>query len=133
MTVDERVKAGATLPVLANPDPCSGCGACCLHVVCPPFYRFGDPEWARLVAERPDLAAEVDADSERREAAGGPHDDAPCLWYDAESKRCRNHEYRPGICADYTPGGRSCLAERAEHAIPGPAPVPPGDYDPEGD
>jgi len=123
------------LPVLPPDDPCRGCGACCLHMVEPPFVRMDEPEWARLRRERPDLVAEMDAAFVRRhpnvadvglmsdgdralmaclddERFGGP-----CLWYDAATRRCRHYEYRPGECRGFEPGSRACRRIRRECGI----------------
>ena len=115
------------LPVLDPADPCRGCGACCWHMVGPPFSRIGDPDWGRLVRERPDLAAGIQADRRMRwaNAANGRNladDEYPCLWLDRETGRCRHYEYRPATCRDFEPGSSDCEFARAQFglgAIPG--------------
>ncbi len=114
---------GTGLAVLDPADPCGGCGVCCLHVVFPPFWARwplgtpgNDPDWVRLATERPDLAAGIEADYERRKAAGLCRRDyeAPCLWYDASSRRCKHYDYRPDVCRDFEPGGEDCMRFREE-------------------
>lgn len=33
----------------------------------------------------------------------------PCVWYDAERKRCLHHEWRPATCRRFEPGGERCV------------------------
>lgn len=89
---------------------CDDCGACCLHMVRPPFYRLGDPAWAWLVLTRPDLAEEIDADID----AHPGDDERPCLWLDLETRRCRHYELRPEICRDFEPGCYACIRHRVD-------------------
>jgi len=39
--------------------------------------------------------------------------DGPCFWLDAETRRCKNHEYRPRICRDFETGSPECHQWRA--------------------
>jgi Fe-S-cluster containining protein len=114
-----RPTKSLTLPVLPAEDPCRGCGACCLHLGWPPFLqRFagwkGEPAWNRLVKERPDLADEIVRLSK---AATHNGDHGPCVWFDAETRRCRHYERRPRICRDFEPGEEDCLRFRKEYEI----------------
>src|SRR5579859_2534251 len=94
-----------SLPIIES---CDGCGACCLVVSRPPFYRvfdeFGEEAWERLKRERPDLLVEFAADSKMRKQNGGPYYGTPCFWFDAETRRCRNYEYRPLACREFPLG-----------------------------
>jgi len=120
------------LPVRPSDDPCRGCGACCLHLCEPPFFRMGEPEWERLQRERPDLVAEIDATFVRRHPQCGLLDDkdravmslldddrfgGPCTWYDAATRRCRHYEYRPRECREFEPGSKDCRRTRRNHGI----------------
>jgi Fe-S-cluster containining protein len=106
------------LPILDPADPCGGClGSCCRVVTRPPFHVMEDPEWTRLRAERPDLAAGLDDDLDRRSAAGGPWEDTPCLWLDPAAGRCRHYAYRPAICRDFAPGSEECGEARAREGV----------------
>lgn len=109
---------------------CSGCGACCLHMVQPPFSppvidpppgyeSMGDPEphWERLVAERPNVAADLKAYSQRLWKGEGPEDGTPCYWFDPETRGCRHYEYRPDICREFELGGEGCLRARRTYGI----------------
>jgi Fe-S-cluster containining protein len=106
------------LPVIES---CDGCGACCRVVTLPPFRRDfdegGEDAWERLRWERADLLAELlDADRARR-TAGSPSYGTPCLWFDAETGRCRHYEYRPHACRAFTLGGRDCRDARRRAGI----------------
>jgi uncharacterized protein len=46
--------------------------------------------------------------------ARGEEPQQQCLWYDAETKRCRHYDWRPQICRDYERGGTACLLRRQE-------------------
>ncbi len=87
------------LPVIES---CEGCGACCLVVTRPPYYHvfddFGEEAWDRLRRERPDLAKALDLDYAERRANGGPFEGTPCVWYDAQTRKCQHYEYRPLAC-----------------------------------
>ena len=100
-------------------DSCDDCGACCMGQSALPIHLAGDyftlesvkplPEWLR--AELRDLGDKFDRD-------GFPADNAPCIWFDAESRRCRHYEYRPEICRDeVVPGDEGCRLWRAEKGI----------------
>jgi uncharacterized protein len=107
-----------TLPVIES---CDGCGACCLVVTEPPFYRVfdetGEDAWERLKRERPELLAELRAASQRRRAGGEASYGSPCLWFDAETRRCRNYEYRPRACREFAIGSRDCHDARRRAGV----------------
>ena len=96
------------LPVIES---CNGCGACCLVATSPPFRRMFDEdteEWGRLRWERPDLAGGILAADRARRASGDPSYGTPCLWFDAETRRCRHYDQRPGACRVFEVGGEDC-------------------------
>jgi Fe-S-cluster containining protein len=101
------------LPVIES---CDGCGACCLVVTAPPFYHVfedgGEEAWERLKRERPSIMAELNADYQGRRARGGPFYGTPCLWFDADSRRCRHYEYRPLACREFEIGEDDCRDAR---------------------
>jgi uncharacterized protein len=101
------------LPVL---DSCDGCGACCRVVTSPPFRRVfdgdGEEAWERLRWDRPDLLAEILADTRARKANGGASFGTPCLWFDATTARCLHYDHRPRACHDFALGGLDCLDAR---------------------
>lgn len=107
-----------SLPIIES---CDGCGACCRVVSRPPFRRVfdegGEDTWERLKWERPDLRAEILADDRARRAAGGPDHGTPCLWLDAETRRCRHYEYRPRACRDFALGGDDCRDARRRAGV----------------
>lgn len=92
---------------------CTGCGACCTHMVRPPFMIIDDADWNRLIKWRPDLVMEINADREVRHC----DDPAPCLWFDADRRTCKHYDYRPEVCRDYEPGCQSCLDHRARVGV----------------
>jgi Fe-S-cluster containining protein len=43
-------------------------------------------------------------------------DEGPCMWFDTETRRCRNYDFRPEACRDAVElGDESCLSFREEH------------------
>ena len=123
----------ATLAVIES---CDGCGACCLVVTTPPFRRDfdggGEEAWERLAWDRPDLLAGIlDADRARR-AVGEPSFGSPCLWFDAETGRCRHYDDRPHACRVFDLGGVDCRGarrragmDRLETHVPSAGIMPP--------
>ncbi len=101
------------LPVINS---CDGCGVCCLVVTHPPFYsvfgEFGEEAWERLKRERRDLILEIVVDHRACREEGRPLVGTPCLWYDQETRRCRNYDYRPLACREFDVGGEDCLDAR---------------------
>ena len=43
--------------------------------------------------------------------------DGPCFWYDQETGRCKNHEFRPNVCRDFEVGCTDCLGWRKTYQI----------------
>jgi Fe-S-cluster containining protein len=39
---------------------------------------------------------------------GWPASGEDCVWYDAETRRCRHHQWRPEICEEFEVGGAGC-------------------------
>jgi Fe-S-cluster containining protein len=78
---------------------------------------MGEEAWERVSRERPDLRSELDADYQKRRASGGPFYGTPCIWYDAESHRCRHYEYRPLACHEFEVGGDDCRDARRRAGI----------------
>jgi len=50
--------------------------------------------------------------------------DGPCIWYDAERRRCKHHEHRPQVCRDFSIGGAGCLEWRRHYRIEHPEYLP---------
>jgi len=44
-----------------------------------------------------------------------PKNPQPCLWFDAEMRRCRHYEHRPDICREFEIGSKECLAWRQRY------------------
>lgn len=101
-----------SLPVVTN---CDNCGACCTeqgglpvswYLGCIPF---GDPE--SLPAEVLEGLRAILAEFM---AGNFPPDGSPCVWFDADTRRCKHYEHRPDTCRDenVTPGNDACLRWR---------------------
>lgn len=121
--------AAMAFPLLDAADPCKGCGACCRHMVMPPFVPdFADPrlrndEFDAFRASWPDLADELEAEYARKMGEDDWPEEAPCFWYDAAARRCKHHDARPQICRDFGPGSEECGEAREREGIdPCPAP-----------
>jgi Fe-S-cluster containining protein len=95
-------------------DVCAGCGRCCSEQGTPPMM----PD---------EYDALPDALKWDRKAHGRRYDDGlPCLWYDAEARRCVNHAYRPGVCRAFQPGEPACNRWRVELGLARLPDVPEG-------
>jgi Fe-S-cluster containining protein len=116
-----RFEMSATPKPLAVIASCEGCGACCQVVTSPPFYRIfdttGEEAWDRLRWERPELLAELLAESRARRASGVPSFGTPCTWFDAETRRCRHYDYRPRACRQFELGGVDCRDARRRACV----------------
>jgi Fe-S-cluster containining protein len=114
-------RSPTSLPVIES---CDDCGACCRFVSMPPFYRVfdgdGEEAWERLKRERPDLLAAFLAELKARRAVGGPFYGTPCLWYDAETGRCRHYDLRPSDCREFAVGSDDCRDARRRAGVVGP-------------
>lgn len=94
------------LPQIEN---CNDCGACCTEQAGLPIswyfgaVRFGDPDTLPT-------ALRFEGETMLKDFRNGhfPPDGSPCVWYDAEAKRCRNYEHRPEICQDFERGSVGC-------------------------
>jgi Fe-S-cluster containining protein len=96
-----------SLPLLTT---CDGCGACCRHMVAPPYVitRLRDESREKGVPD--DLRAEFLPRWESRFYVP----ESPCCWYDERTARCRHYELRPDACRDFELGSPSCHATRQQ-------------------
>lgn len=116
-----------TIPALTvlEPESCAGCGLCCEGNGSPVVLYASRPEWQTEHPFRPpglpvELIREID-----EHFAGlyrGQEPPERCLWFDAESRRCRHYEWRPQVCRDYELGGTACLTLRRAIAVTQRAP-----------
>ncbi|QDU37210.1 Flagellin N-methylase [Maioricimonas rarisocia] len=113
-STDATDARAGTLPVIEN---CDDCGACCMTVGTPPFVLDEERDEARERGVSLPLRAEIQA--RRRELDATGRRDAPCLWFDPETLRCRHHEMRPQVCRDYTIGDWHCRFARRREGIDG--------------
>jgi Fe-S-cluster containining protein len=44
-------------------------------------------------------------------------EELPCLWFDAETLRCRHYDYRPPMCREFEVSEEDCLAWRKRCGI----------------
>lgn len=106
-----------SLPVVTN---CDGCGACCTGQAALPVNMVGST--FRMPSCSPPLPPELEAElreaAERFEREGWPADGTPCIWYDAEARRCRHYEHRPTLCRDEVePGDDACRRWRRASGV----------------
>lgn len=99
------------LPLLTT---CDDCGACCRHMIVPPFVLSGGRNEAAEKGVPPQLLAEL-----------WPHwqvrlllPESPCLWFDAATARCRHYDLRPDACRNFEINSPSCHASRAKWEVP---------------
>lgn len=89
-----------SLPVINN---CDGCGACCTGQAALPIHLVGEGA-ARLNSVSPlppELIEELQAIIKVYKADDSwPDDGSPCIWYDADTKRCKHYNHRPTLCRD---------------------------------
>jgi Fe-S-cluster containining protein len=117
------MKKRQALPLITNcltPEPC---GVCCHGQEALPLGywlgiesgQYADPDGRVLPA---DLLAELHAlADEFTRTDTWPSHGEPCVWYDAQTKRCRHHQWRPDICVEFKIGGDHCRRRRREEGI----------------
>ena len=101
-----------SLPILN----CDDCGACCMSIGHPHFWRTAtgdkaDPHWAAMPQSLRD---------EVNQYVDGLDDvdiGQPCIWLDLETKKCRHYEHRPQMCRDFEIGNEHCLRMRVSQGI----------------
>lgn len=99
---------------------CDGCGACCRHMIVPPFRDRNEPRSKHV----PDtLITELLPLWEVRLHLP----EQPCLWFDSESARCRHYELRPDACREFEINSPSCLACREKWNVPWDTAVVPNE------
>jgi Fe-S-cluster containining protein len=100
-----------------NVTDCRGCGVCCTYMGGTPVVSYlghaPQPEdAARKKDIPPELLAEMQGMLAEWDAHGFLPDEAPCVWYDADKKLCRNHQHRPEVCREFEVGGSGCQRVR---------------------
>lgn len=110
----QKARMRFQFPVLA-PKNCDCCGLCCEGIGSPVAiytYRasYSGPYLFRPRDLPPELGREID------DYFGGLRGGQPpvehCLWFDAQTRQCKHHEWRPAVCRKYEVGCASCLDER---------------------
>lgn len=126
-TEDHQVRQPIVTGPFSNPDllqivaidddkPCEGCGACCMHLMAPPFDDDVDEFEAlpqHLKDEIHSAWARMADDNDKTIKPG-----SPCIWFDTETRRCRNYEHRPPICWLFEPGCWVCNDNRESIGLP---------------
>jgi len=104
------------LPVIEN---CNDCGACCREQGGLPIsYYIGILKGRDNHKPPPALLAEMEATLAEWRRGFFPPDGSPCIWYDAETKRCKHYEHRPDICRDgLKVGDDGCRRWRRQYGI----------------
>jgi Fe-S-cluster containining protein len=110
-----------SLPVLN----CDGCGACCMEMRSPPFILYiGDDgefhaydecdeeELHWLMTAPPQARVEY---MQRVLVDEEVPSEAPCVWLDLETRRCRYYQHRPQICRDFDLGSDGCHRWRKQY------------------
>ena len=97
------------------PGSCSGCGACCLHVGHPMYFKGS----ASSPAETAWRDLPQDLKREHNEYLQAITDDygQPCYWLDLATRTCKQYEHRPQVCRDLETGSADCLRLRQVQGI----------------
>lgn len=114
-----------SLPLL---DSCDGCSACCLEIGAPPDYiallknspLADDPSFAEdsaRLSQLPDEAARRITRYLSEPVAGGRTPDGPCVWLDADRKRCEFYDWRPSSCRVLESGSPGCRIYRRRQGV----------------
>ena len=98
------------LPVF---DSCDNCGACCRHMIVPPFVMSGGRNEALEKSVPSELIDEFWPVWQVRLEVP----ESPCLWYDATTARCRHYEFRPDACRAFEINSGPCRESRAKWQI----------------
>jgi Fe-S-cluster containining protein len=101
--------------VVHLPISCEGCGACCETQGLPPGYT-APVMMTHLPAELRDEIL-LHLAEERRTGKRRYERGLPCIWYDAETRRCRHYEHRPGTCRRFEIASDGCTQWRAGHGL----------------
>jgi Fe-S-cluster containining protein len=89
------------LPVLES---CDGCGACCRHMIVPPFVLSGGRNEAAEKGVPSALIDELRPLWDTRLLLP----ESPCLWFDETTLRCRHYDLRPDACRDFERNSDPC-------------------------
>lgn len=99
---------------------CDNCGACCRHMVQPPFSAderawifSGTPLMEGIAGCLDDFNANI---------RPSLPEDWPCCWLDLVTMTCRHYELRPLVCRDNggegcIPGNDACMGHRERWGI----------------
>ncbi len=104
------------LPVL---DSCDDCGACCRHMIAPPFVITPERDEPAEKGVPPHLIEAFLPRWHTRLLAP----EQPCCWFDSASLRCLHYELRPDACRDFSINSPSCRASRIKWGLDPGKPV----------
>jgi Fe-S-cluster containining protein len=107
------------LPVINS---CDNCGACCTGQAALPIHLVSKNKDTRLDPVSPlppELASELQAIIDGYMANNSwPDDGSPCIWYDADTRRCKHYTHRPILCRDAVKvGDESCRRWRRSTGV----------------
>lgn len=101
---------------------CDSCGACCREQESPPGYVaiLAGIDWPDQddVGRVRSMPVELRAELRRYMLDDCRHDRSPaCLWYDAETRRCRHYEWRPSTCREFAADSPECHGWREAYQV----------------
>jgi len=103
------------LPQISAAVSCDNCGACCMQMRSPPFIVYlKNQEKATYLATAPKAARQLYV---ARLFDRSIPDDAPCVWLDLKTKKCRFYDHRPIVCRDFEVGEDACLGHRLREGV----------------
>lgn len=114
--LDKRETMILSLPLLP-PESCEGCGLCCEGIGSPVLLYASRQDLPMPHPFRPiDLPQTLIAEIDDHFAGltRGQEPQGACLWFDPQSRSCKNYTFRPQVCRDYELGGRACLQRRRQ-------------------
>jgi len=121
----------SSLPTISD---CDSCGICCLHMGYPSYVTSpasnscvsgpssSEKAWLEMPEE---LKQELLDYIHNYHSPVDGELDGPCVWYDAEGRRCKHHEHRPEVCQNFAVGGKGCLEWRSYYRMNHPSHLPP--------
>lgn len=100
----------ASLPLLSS---CDGCGACCRHMIAPPFLMSGGRNEAREKGVPQSLIDQFWP----RWTLRLQLPESACVWYDEAAAQCRHYELRPDACRAFDINSGPCQESRRKWGV----------------
>ena len=92
---------------------CDGCGACCRHMIVPPFVLSGGRNEAQEKGVPQPLLEELMPIWRVRLQLP----ESACIWYDEFTARCRHYELRPDACRAFEINSGPCRESRRKWGL----------------